>query len=141
MQKTFLKSLELTEEAALTKYKLAPLSTRRDIAMLGLVHRTVLGQGPPHFARWFFLAEPAEHKHWTRSRENSHPLQLHDYVDGKHNELLRRSALGVPKVYNKLPKKVVNCKSVKAFQRELQKLVVTELKRGSTAWSTCLSAR
>ena len=47
VQRRFLRETGLTEEEALLKYHLAPLQTRRDIAMLGLIHRTVLGLGPP----------------------------------------------------------------------------------------------
>ena len=54
VQKTFLRRVGLTEEAAFLDHNLLPLSTRRDIAMLGVVHRTVLGEGPPHFQKWFF---------------------------------------------------------------------------------------
>ena len=57
LQTTFLKELGLTPLEALRKYKLAPLETRRDIALLGVVHRTVLKQGPPQFQRWFRPAE------------------------------------------------------------------------------------
>eukprot|EP00969_Alexandrium_andersonii_P029728 1298020-Alexandrium_andersonii.AAC.1 len=39
--------LEISGRCALFRFRLAPLATRRDIALLGLVHRTVLGQGPP----------------------------------------------------------------------------------------------
>ena len=48
-QRRFLRALDLSEEQALSEYRLAPLSARRDMAMLGLIHRTVLGQGPVHF--------------------------------------------------------------------------------------------
>ena len=35
----------LTELEALHECKLAPLAARRDMALLGLMHRTVLGKG------------------------------------------------------------------------------------------------
>ena len=44
--------------AALLGVKLAPLRVRRDIAMLGLIHQTVLGQGPQQFREFF---QPDEH--------------------------------------------------------------------------------
>ena len=40
-------------DAALHEFNLAPLESRRDMAMLGLIHRTLLGQGPPQFQQWF----------------------------------------------------------------------------------------
>ena len=47
--KRFLREVGLTAEEVFLKWRLAPLQTRRDVAGLGLIHRTVLGQGPIHF--------------------------------------------------------------------------------------------
>ena len=52
VQQRFLREIEVSEEEALIVYNLAPLSTRRDLAMLGLVHRTVLGVGPVQFEQF-----------------------------------------------------------------------------------------
>ena len=49
IQRHFLDKLGITEHAALFDYGLAPLRVRRDIALLGLIHRTVLGGGVCHF--------------------------------------------------------------------------------------------
>ena len=141
VQDTFLRKAGLTKEEALNKYRLAPLSTRRDIAMLGLVHRTVLGHGPPHFQEWFFAAKPVEHRYQTRARSRAHKHQLHDYLDGTHSELLRRSALGLPRVYNALSSETVACNSVQSFQRELQKLVREKLRAKEEDWEHTLSPR
>ena len=46
MQTRFLKELDVSPEQALVEFHLAPLSTRRDISMLGMVHRAALGKGP-----------------------------------------------------------------------------------------------
>ena len=51
-QRRFLRELDISEEEALLTHNLAPLNSRRDIAMLGVIHRTVLGMGPPHFQRF-----------------------------------------------------------------------------------------
>ena len=46
----------MDEMAALLNFNLAPLATRRDIGMLGVIHRTALGKGPSqlkqHFKPW-----------------------------------------------------------------------------------------
>ena len=52
-QDRFLRELGITREAALLDFNLAPLSTRRDIALLGLLHRAAIGEGPPHFREFF----------------------------------------------------------------------------------------
>ena len=46
VQTRFLKALDCTELEALTVFNLAPLAARRDMAMLGMIHRTVLGKTP-----------------------------------------------------------------------------------------------
>ena len=43
IQRRFLRETCVTDEQALFVFNLAPLSVRRDIAMLGVIHRTVLG--------------------------------------------------------------------------------------------------
>ena len=140
VQKTFLRRVGLTEEEALKNYNLAPLSTRRDVAMLGVVHRSVLGKGPPSFQKWFFSAK-RDCAYLTRSCKKKHSRQLHDYLDGTHTALLRRSALGLPRVYNQLPESVVSCKTVKTFQRALQNLVKEAAAKEEENWSTYLSPR
>ena len=52
LQDAFLRALGLSREDGLSQYNLAPLQTRRDIAMLGVIHRSVLGVGPPHLDRF-----------------------------------------------------------------------------------------
>ena len=45
----------MSDEGALFVFHLAPLSVRRDIAILGVIHRMVLGRGP-QFRELFKLA-------------------------------------------------------------------------------------
>ena len=46
VQTRFLMDIGVNELTSLVSFRLAPLSTRRDIAMLGVLHRTMLGKGP-----------------------------------------------------------------------------------------------
>ena len=50
---TFLAQIGVPELDALVHFRLAPLRTRRDIAMIGLIHRTVWGCGPQLFQGFF----------------------------------------------------------------------------------------
>eukprot|EP00969_Alexandrium_andersonii_P279798 12368234-Alexandrium_andersonii.AAC.1 len=43
----------IEEGCALLRFRLAPLAVRRDIALLGLVHRAALGLGPPQLQQIF----------------------------------------------------------------------------------------
>ena len=131
----------MTEEEALLRYHLAPLQARRDLAMLGLIHRTVLGQGAEHFQKWFFLDTRPGHHFPTRYQERKHDKQLWDYLDGTHSELLRRSAFGLTRTYNSLPQSAVNATSVRAFQRSLQKDLKAKAKSGHDNWQHFYNCR
>ena len=54
VQDKFFNDIGVSELVALTVFNLAPLRTRRGMAMLGVIHRAVIGQGPPHFANFFY---------------------------------------------------------------------------------------
>ena len=43
VQDSFLQEIDIDDVTAFSVFNLAPLQLRRDIAMLGLIHRTVLG--------------------------------------------------------------------------------------------------
>jgi hypothetical protein len=45
-----MRDIGVDEISALITFHLAPLATRRDIAMLGLIHKTILGKGPTQFS-------------------------------------------------------------------------------------------
>ena len=141
VQKRFLKEVGLTAEAALCKYNLAPLQTRRNIAMLGVIHRTVLGHGPPQFRNWFFEAARRPPKYNTRRQDRLHTKQFYDWLADRDTELLRRSALGLVRVYNELPQKAVDTKSVKDFQHWLQEYVKKEALKGTEDWENLLNLR
>ena len=46
VQRSFIREIGISAEDALLHFNLAPLEARRDIAMLGVIHRAVLKQGP-----------------------------------------------------------------------------------------------
>ena len=119
VQRSFLKDIGVDELSAFMSFNLAPLSLRRDIAMLCLIHRTVLGLGPQHFQRFFF-AESCSDRRTKRCKR--HHRQLHEYRQGQYLDMVGRSALGLTSVYNLLPREIVEVNEVKVFQRLLQDL-------------------
>ena len=121
VQSRFLRDVGVDDVCALAKFHLATLPTRRDIAMLGLIHRTVLGKGPNQF-RDFFRRDPL------------HPTKLIDPRKDSKSPLIKRSALGLVAVYNLLPQSVVCAKSVSAFQKGLQEIVVSYAVIGFPQW-------
>ena len=65
VQHRFLRELGISPEDALAHANLAPLSSRRDMAMMGLSRRAAIGKGSEHF-KAFFKLSTAE-RHCTRS--------------------------------------------------------------------------
>ena len=131
-QDKFLRELGISAEDALMHFNLAPLKSRRDMAMLGVLHRTALGKGPDHF-RQFFKVSEAE-RHCTRSGSARHNRQLVDIKDRHFLEIERRSALGLIWVYNRLPTETARFETVKDFQRSLQQLLGERLISGCEDW-------
>ena len=109
--------------------------------MLGLIHQIVLGLGPPHSRDWFFPATDSGHDHDTRLQSGLHTKQLHDYVDGTHSELLRNSALGLVRVYNRLPQETIDAKSVSDFQQKLQDELKLMVGENAPCWEYYYSQR
>ena len=123
-------------------FNLAPLETRRDLAMLGLIHRTVLGKGPKHFQQFFVLQkQQARPNTRLEGRRQAHGRQLKDLRFGTHLNCARRSALGLTAVYNLLPASAVQHKTVKDFQKELQELVKQRAREGCEDWPQTFSPR
>jgi len=128
LQDKFLLELGITREAAIIDFSLAPLSTRRDIALLGLLHRSALGEGPPQF-RELFKRRPGS-------------LKLIDPLASERPSLLmRRSIWGLVAVYNKLGSALC-CNAVKDFQQLLQMRTKSIVAKGLlTDWSSLYSPR
>ena len=59
LQEHFLRELGVSSREALLLHNLAPLSSRRDIAMLGLIEKSVLGHAHPDFSTFFTLVVDA----------------------------------------------------------------------------------
>ena len=123
VQLRLLRELGLNELAALNDYRLAPLPARRDMAMLGVLHKVALGLAPPQLAALFpvrgLALEPLQHferlRHWR-------PLHCKQLLAPPYNctETMERSLFGLVRTYNQLSQKTMVCRTVKAFQRCLQ---------------------
>ena len=106
----FLGELGIDFSTALHDYGLAPLESRRDIAMLGVIHRAVLNEGPPQL-RKYFVRDHSIARHNTRVSERRHSRALTSLRKGHFLEIVRRSILGLVDVYNLLPQWVVEMTS------------------------------
>ena len=141
VQRRMMRVAGITELEALFVFNLAPLRTRRDIAMLGVIHRAALGLGPVQLQRFFRRAREGVVVARTRLQHRRHPRQLVEYRDGQHTEYLKRSALGLVSVYNLLPATVVVVDCVSVFQGALQALVKERALASCEDWQDTLSPR
>jgi len=140
VQERMLNIAGISEIEALLFFHLAPLRTRRDIAMLGIIHRAALRKGPKQL-QCFFFAETRQGRQRTRLQCSRHCKQLHEYKDGFHNDYVSRSILGLVNIYNLLPWRVVAAEKVTIFQSALQNLVKEQAVIGFDRWADMLSPR
>ena len=70
IQTSFLCNFGIHPIEALMHLNLAPLRARREISMMGLIHRTLLRKGPSHFQRYFFMQKLAA--------RSAHDMSLHE---------------------------------------------------------------
>ena len=136
-QDRFLGFFDVTPEAALVCYKLAPLSFRRSVAMLGFIHKSVLGFAPPMCCSMFVREPESHHSHVTRSSQRRHSLHVRDPIDGSHTELLKRSVYGLVRTYNSLPQVVIDIRDVSTFQRALQIMAINALESDRALSDIC----
>ena len=126
MQMKFLQDAGISEADALMAFNLAPLATRRDIAMLGVIHRAALGKGPRHFREHFKVLSDGSVRDPRKETKGG---------------LLQRSALGLVAVYNMLPYGMKQRRMVKDFQTAAQVLVKARLSDGCDDWAQTFCPR
>ncbi len=144
VQRRFLREVGLNERTALCDFRLAPLPSRRDMAMLGVLQKVALGIAPIQLAALFPLrGSVAEHRYAHRMRHwrPLHSRQLHSHVTFNTSETMRRSLFGLVNCYNLLPQKAVGFHQVKSFQRSLQNALKTLALRNNDAnWCKLFSS-
>ena len=130
MQSHFVEALGLTENEAFLSFNLAPLKLRRDIAVLGLLHRVQLGEVHPDFQNLF----PRENRPQvaTRHAARRHGKQFQEISGSSH--YFNHSVFGATKVYNVMPAYAVNVGDVGSFQSMLTKDARFQCKIGATNW-------
>ena len=117
VQDSFIRALGLSAESAFVDFKMPPLCLRRDIAILGLLHKVVLGIAHPEFAELFPMRVHTHlHPHDTRTASRRHNKQFVEHNDGGQSGYFSRSVFSACRVYNFLPAYVVRSNCVKTFQ-------------------------
>ena len=151
-QASYLEALGLTEEDALRDHNLAPLACRRDIAMLGVIHRAMLGQGPDQFRvhiKREDSADSANHNDLPRHRLQAKSYRAALAIDfeapscrSEPPDFFLRSIFGLIDVYNLLPPSVVEvCSDVRSFQGALQALLKQAMENDFKQWQSIFTTK
>jgi hypothetical protein len=130
----FLEQIGMSLETALIEHSLAPLGMRRDIAMLGLLHKVALGSAPQPILDLFRSTPLNSFSVGLTSSRLRHNMQIHDPVEFNHPGIIKRSVFGLIRVYNDLPQYVVSAKTAKVLQRRLQKRAKVAAVSHDTNW-------
>ena len=137
--RNFLRQINVSLLEALLCFSLPPLETRRDIAMLGVLHRAAIRQPPRHFWNWARL-DTRDLRRSSRSLRNS-VRPLLPIPDADRLRIGRQSFFGLIGVYNLLPNSVVETASVKDFQSALMELLRDCARSGRPDWPHLFSCR
>ena len=142
VQRRFLREMEISEVDALIRFRLAPLPSRRDMAMLGALHKVTLNTAPDQLKALFpargFVVEPFLRRR-LRGWRPLHNKQLHTPASFLSTEVMKRSLFGLARCYNFLPQELVAKHNVKLFQRSLQWGLRRHAESGAHNWQTLFS--
>jgi len=138
-QNRFLHALGLSPDQAFLEFNFAPASLRRNIGVLGLLHKRVLGQCHPSFERLL----PWYSARFAEARGHGHTKQLYGHWVEVSNcqGLFSRSIFGMVDIYNNLPQHVVDASSVTCFQQYLNQIARTRCQQEDVAWSSSFCRR
>ena len=140
IQRRFLNEVGITEINALLYFNLAPLKTRRDIAMLGVIHRASVGKGPEQLQKLFPPAEPVGRRS-ARIASNLHTRQRELLIENTQLGVIERSAFGLVRIYNMLPQHLVDSTDVSIFQAKLQDIVKIRARSACVDWANTYCPR
>jgi len=127
MQREFVQEMHLTEESAFINYNFVVPSLRREIDLLGFLHKRVLGLC--HAAIIEFFPRIPTAAPW-------HDKQLESYLmqcTTRHS-LYERSIFNMVHVYNRLPQEVVDINNVSGFQSCLTDMAKHRCNAGARNW-------
>ena len=132
VQTQFVHALGLTEEEAFLTHNLAPLKLRRDIAMMGLLHKIQLGLAHPDFENLLPREHDSIDRAPTRHAARRHGRQFKEFWGN--SSYFNHSIFGAVRVYNVLPTYAVSAKSVHDFQHLLTKDARFQCQLGNASW-------
>ena len=138
LQRTFVHSLNLSIEDAFLHFNLAPLCLRRDIAMLGFLHKNSLPDVHDDMLCLFPPKPPVSYAPHDKQLWNLMNLTSECTF---YPTMAERSVSHLVHVYDALPQRFVDCKGISDFQHALTDVARRKLTHGQLDWFTFLSPR
>ena len=114
-------------------FNLAPVRTRRDIAMLVLLHRTQIGTAPPCISAFFPRATNTLFEYGFNGSVR-HERQIQCQIEPGSTASFCRCLFGLVRVYNNLLANVVQVNIVSFFKWHLHNLMKTSASNNDPAW-------
>ena len=139
VQRRFLHEVGVEETTAFLEFNFAPPTLRRNIGMLGHLHKRVLGKAHPVFSKLL----PFHFDCFGELRRGEHNKQLYNNflkVQFQH-ALFNRSIFGMAHIYNRLPQHLMDCASVSSFQRGLTSMVRDACRIHASEWQSMFACR
>ena len=138
-QQHFLDELGITSSEAFLEYNFAPPILRRNIGILGLIHKRVLGIAHPAFSQLM----PWHHDIFGERGPGTHDKQLYNHFMEVHfqYQLYQRSIFSMVGVYNNLSQACVYQRDIKSFQRSLTHIARVRCAAGQDGWMKTFDCR
>jgi len=128
MQRWFTRELGLTDTEAFVTHNFAPPGLRRNIGILGFLHKRIL-----------HICHPALYQALPMLQEGIprwHDKALHSFLDQVrgHHTMYFRSLYGYIHIYNRLSQGMVDIASVSEFQAKLTHMAKHRAANGDPTW-------
>ena len=117
LQRWYLKELGISDQDAFVQYNFAPPTLRRNIGLLGFLHKRVLGECHPALCQALPFGPPA-----IAARYHTKHLETFSGLVVSHARIYERSLYAYTRVYNRLPQTLADSPSVKSLQSRLTHL-------------------
>ena len=127
IQSSFLQEMHLTAQVGFLDYNLAPTVLRRDIGLLGFIHKRVLGECHAGIMQLLPF-------HTGTAVYHSKQLDSKSAEVLYRRELYNRSIFALVRVYNMLPQFVVDMTSVTGFQKALTRMARRRCAANDPEW-------
>ena len=132
LQRWYLKELGISDQDAFVQYNFAPPTLRRNIGLLGFLHKRVLGECHPALCQALPFG-PSD----IAARYHTKHLDTFSGLVVRHARIYERSLYAYIRVYNRLPQTLADSPSVKSFQSRLTHLAKQRAASAHGDWRRC----